>query len=553
MSELRVSLDVDELSSVTHGHIPLKSQLIGEFGHPEHSSNASVDEARENLLQKNRRTRYNDMKLRLDQQDQTNASTPSVPSTVGTDVVAVPLEILPMVIHRGEGAEDNQTTGSEVPQTASTHLEGTTLEQDLGFLVQEFLEKPHMESMEDVGVDTGDTSERPKPTEESQEAELADLAEPAEPADSVQEVLEARDDVATPHTASPSMPGDGGDSVAQAPPPQPPQQPQPKPWRTPRPIANSLEEAFDFWDNIFDVLCDGKDDEECMEILERLASDLEQDSLSTAFSGIRAPETATSILRFRLGKRLGRELKHKNAHLGHMIEWKQSSQEECKLMGSRENCCLFGDIGQFFRKELKEGIIPQLMEKPHQAISVLTPLIMSGQAVSTHGTCLVHGKTCALKSCKRHTAGTSCRPFSARGCGLQTADIDMLYTLSWVALRRTLQESDVTQENVVRFPLTLLTQLLGDLYHIDSVVLDSACFGAPTARERQFVRLRHKQKIISETSPASRFALRFLRAVNYHWSEHFVSILYYVLNFVVLKYPMLVYQDEMSCFPVYSP
>ena len=98
------------------------------------------------------------------------------------------------------------------------------------------------------------------------------------------------------------MPGDGGDSAAQAPPPQPPQQPQPKPWRTPRPIANSLEEAFDFWDNIFDVLCDGKDDEECMEILERLASDLEQDSLSTAFSGIRAPETATSILRFRLGK-----------------------------------------------------------------------------------------------------------------------------------------------------------------------------------------------------------------------------------------------------------
>ena len=208
-------------------------------------------------------------------------------------------------------------------------------------------------------------------------------------------------------------------------------------------------------------------------------------------------------------------------------------------MGSRENCCLFGDIAQFFRKELKEGILPQLMAKPHQAISVLSPLIKSGQAVSTHGTCLVHGKTCALKSCKRHTAGTSCRPFSARGCGLQTTDIDMLYTLAWVALRRTLQEPDVTQENVLRFPLTLLAELLSDLYHIDSVVLDAATFGAPTARERQFVRLRHKQKILSETSPASRFALRFLRAVNYHWSEHFVSI---------LRFQYLLGLNSMCCF-----
>ena len=183
----------------------MKSQLIGEFGHPEHSSNASVDEARENLLQKNRRTRYNDMKLRLDQQDQTNASTPSVPSTVGTDVVAVPLEILPMVIHRGEGAEDNQTTGSEVPQN-SQHSLGRNHAGTGPWLPRSRVSgKNLIWNLWKMLVSTlGTPLKDPSPLKNPKKLNWLTWLKPAEPADSVQEVLEARDDVATPHTASPS-------------------------------------------------------------------------------------------------------------------------------------------------------------------------------------------------------------------------------------------------------------------------------------------------------------------------------------------------------------
>ena len=294
-----------------------------------------------------------------------------------------------------------------------------------------------------------------------------------------------------------------------------------KPWQKPRPIVNSLKEAFDFWDNAIDVLCDNKDDEECHQLLGKLASELEEDSLSTAFSGIGAPETATNVTRYRLGKRLGRDLKHKHASLGHMVEWKTSSQEECKLIGKHHGCCVFGDIGQFFRQVIKDGVLKQIIAKPQVAVSLLTPLILSGQAMSTHGDCLVHGKKCAMKTCNRHVAGTSCRPFSRRGAGLSTSDGDMIYTLAWAGLRRVLQEPDLTQENVEGCPVELIDGLLGDLYFIDKVVIDSSSTGTPAARRRQFLRLRHKVRILSETSPISTFAKRFFRAVSFHWSEYF--------------------------------
>ncbi len=132
-------------------------------------------------------------------------------------------------------------------------------------------------------------------------------------------------------------------------------------------------------------------------------------------------------------------------------------------------------------------------------------------------------KNCSLKSCRRHTAGTSCKPFSRRGAGLTTGDRDIIYTLAWIGLRRELQEADITQENVISFPISLINNLLGDLYHCDAITLDSTNFGLPCARERQYIRLRHKHKILSELSPINMFAKRFFRAVKFHWSEPLVQ------------------------------
>ncbi len=92
----------------------------------------------------------------------------------------------------------------------------------------------------------------------------------------------------------------------------------PTPTDSPNPVVGSLDEAFDFWDNCLKVLVHGKDEDERNDILLGLAQSLEDDSMSTAFSGIRAPETGVAVLRFRLGEMLGQPISNSNGKLQHM-------------------------------------------------------------------------------------------------------------------------------------------------------------------------------------------------------------------------------------------
>ena len=303
-----------------------------------------------------------------------------------------------------------------------------------------------------------------------------------------------------------------------------PQDPQPQvsqveQMRKPGEATHSLEEAFEFWSYSLDVLCQGKDQDEQLQTLEDLAAAVEADSMSTAYSGVRAPETAMALWRWHLEERLGRKLKRANEKMGHMIEWNTQSQRECILMGKREDSCVFADISQFWRPELKADIIPSLLRKPAMSIQVLAPLILQGTAVQLRGWCVVHNRHCVLKSCVRHLAGTSCKGFSRRGCGLGVTDSDAVHFLCWCALRRALQEADITQENVAAFPVEVLQTMLGDMYHLEPVILEAASFGTPTMRTRQFVRLRHRIKVLTELSPLTRFNRRFVRCCQFHWEE----------------------------------
>ena len=299
-----------------------------------------------------------------------------------------------------------------------------------------------------------------------------------------------------------------------------------KPQSEPKTTVRSLKEAFEFWDFCFDVLCHGKDEEESQEVLESLASELREDSMSTAFSGVGAPETAKAVLLNRLGNRLGRELSVNQhaARIQHSIEWFTPSTEECKLTADLHDSCVFSDIGQFYRPELLEDTIPSLLAKPAMAFQVLMPLIMSNRAVCTKGWCVRHQKYCSLKTNKRHTAGTSCRGYSRRGAQLGNTDTDVIYSLCWCALRRTLQESDITQENVESFPIRFIADLLEDMYHLTAITLDASNFGTPCNRRRQFIRLRHRSKILAEISPLADFCKRFFRMAAFHWKECFGSI-----------------------------
>lgn len=93
------------------------------------------------------------------------------------------------------------------------------------------------------------------------------------------------------------------------------------------------------------------------------------------------------------------------------------------------------------------------------------------------------------------------------------SDPSIIHTLCWVALRLLLAEPDVTQENVTRCPVDLFARFMQKDYYIDVTKMDSVQFGIAAARERQFIRFRHRAKIQSELSPLSMFMKRFFRAV----------------------------------------
>ena len=179
-------------------------------------------------------------------------------------------------------------------------------------------------------------------------------------------------------------------------------------------VVDSLEEAFNFYDHCLDVMMEGKNAEDSEDMLSCLASSLQHDSMSTAYSGVCAPEAAFSIWKHRVSQRLGLdvELPSLEGKIGHMIEWNKESQAECQL--ASPGACLFGDISQFWRDELKD-VVADLLRRPAMAMQVLTPLILQGGAVKLCSYCITHKKICRLRTCKRHVAGTSCRGFSRRG------------------------------------------------------------------------------------------------------------------------------------------
>lgn len=85
-------------------------------------------------------------------------------------------------------------------------------------------------------------------------------------------------------------------------------------------------------------------------------------------------------------------------------------------------------------------------------------------------------------------------------------------------MRRAKQEPIILHENVPEFDVKLLHSLLGELYHIESEVLDVSAYGWPVTRFRRWTVLIHKvdAKAVLEHS--------VLRTQRWHWQLSMISI-----------------------------
>ena len=100
-----------------------------------------------------------------------------------------------------------------------------------------------------------------------------------------------------------------------------------------------------------------------------------------------------------------------------------------------------------------------------------------------------------------HIAGSPCVDYSPRGA--RGAENGHAYScfLIWVAKRILLQEAIIIHENVREFQPGTLLAFLGQLYHVESTLLNPQNQGWPIARCRRYTILRHRYKTRCFRSP----------------------------------------------------
>ncbi|CAE7573803.1 unnamed protein product [Symbiodinium sp. CCMP2592] len=259
-------------------------------------------------------------------------------------------------------------------------------------------------------------------------------------------------------------------------------------------MVKSMAESFLFEEDCYDTLHSEEGEDKVTRTYEAMADD----SFSTAFSGIEAAGTAVNCLRQAWSKKTGLELPPIAA--SYQIEWNKDCISELLPHARLHGTCLFKNIAMFYRPELTETV--------------------------------------------------------QKGSGLGACDPEIVYTLAWVGLRLMLEDAEIISENVKTpggaglssfardggQPVpsaavtdaglgNLLLRFLSPMYHLETTILDPSMLGDPFSREREFVKMYHKVKVLSRLSPISRFQKRFYRICAWSWKS-FLALFFYCVYFM---------------------
>ena len=125
--------------------------------------------------------------------------------------------------------------------------------------------------------------------------------------------------------------------------------------KPPSRIVKTVQQGLEFQKDALEFLvtdgsCDDPDS-----FVNHLQEALQQDSLSTCYSGIESAHTATNCNAYAFSKATGNPMVC--VPILHMVEWDTESQKELLMVAeSHPQCCLFGDIATFYRDELADTI-----------------------------------------------------------------------------------------------------------------------------------------------------------------------------------------------------
>jgi hypothetical protein len=221
--------------------------------------------------------------------------------------------------------------------------------------------------------------------------------------------------------------------------------------------------------------------------------------MSSAFSGIGAPETASHSICKGLSHFLGEDIVARNLWA---CEYFDHSQHELRMLPDSPSC-LFGDITQFISSGVRDDLKANAARMTYDDVLRLffdvhtkTPTSLVG----LNGFCIQHQRCCSLSQAILHVAGTPCIAWSKLGlrCGAKGATALAFFV--WVTHRLLLQEDAILHENVPEFEAHLLEVLLGHIYIIMSCVLKNSEFGQLVDRDRRYTWLFTQTDCESEQS-----------------------------------------------------
>ena len=157
-----------------------------------------------------------------------------------------------------------------------------------------------------------------------------------------------------------------------------------------------MNENFAFFgDAVQEILDHGSDRDLDFIGKDQLCDEIKGLTLSTAYSGVGAPEATTLVIRHIVQDLCGCELPA--IRILHQVEIDEHCRLELKKYSSltgHEACC-FGDLCDFFVPQLQE-IVAELRQKPELALEVLSVMVANGEAVKTSAYCYVHQRECHM-------------------------------------------------------------------------------------------------------------------------------------------------------------
>lgn len=161
---------------------------------------------------------------------------------------------------------------------------------------------------------------------------------------------------------------------------------------------------------------------------------------------------------------------------------------------------------------ISEMTWPECVKWVHQA-----------SAITACAPCLVCGDDCVYGTADMNVSGPPCTDWSTQGLRDGAWGATWLATCVYFMQRRQCREKALVHENVPPFMVSILQDMLGDLYIVQTLILCPSVYGWPIARRRRITILLLRSELEACICPYDQCTEALRRHCTYSWMEFLIA------------------------------